>query len=123
MRDKFTDQFFAFPIKIYDGASLKQVEDMEEANIHMEVDWISGTVKVPYKDLGDMTWQDGYSNGRSVEEVREEGFDLTVVYLDRYGEFTCTWPRKKFEEKLNDFVGKQEQKEIEKQTAHQQVEL
>lgn len=106
-KDKFTDKFFSFPIKIYDSQSLRRAEEMEEANIHMDPDWISGWTKVSYKDLLEgFTWQDGYSNGRTIEEVKEEGFDLTIVYIERYGEYTCTWNRKKFEEKLNDFMEK-----------------
>ncbi len=106
--NKFTDRFFTFPIKIYDSASLIRVMEAEESmNMKMEGEWISGVARVPSKDMFDITWQDGYSNGRSIEEVNKEGFDLTIVYIERYGEFTCTWPRRKFEEKLNAFMATQ----------------
>lgn len=107
---KFTDKFFAFPIKIYDGASLSQAMEAEETlNMRLEADWISGVCRVPAADMETVIYQDGYSNGRTIEQVKEEGFDLTVVYLDRYGEFICTWGRKKFEEKLNEFMARQPQ--------------
>jgi|SRR5579885_3355627 len=113
--DKYTDKFFTFPIKIYDSRSLKTAEQMEDANIHMDPEWISGWTRVHYKDLlQGFTWQDGYSNGRSVDEVREEGFDLTIVYIEAYGEYTCTWDRKTFENKLNAFMTKH-QDQIEEQ--------
>jgi len=106
--NKFTDGFFMFPIKIYDSLSLGRAMEFEESvGMKADADWISGAAKVPAKELEAMTWQDGYSNGRAIDEVREEGFDLTIIYLESYGEFICTWPRKKFEEKLNEFMAKQ----------------
>lgn len=116
--NKFTERFFAFPIKIYDSSSLKQGQLFEEdPNVIIEGDWISGIARVGLLELENMSWQDGYSSGRSIDEVREEGFDTTVIYFETHGEYVCTWPRKKFEEKLNDFVAKQPKEEIEEDLA------
>lgn len=106
---KFTDDFFGFPIKIYDGFSLKKAleqEDKEGVDVPIPIDWIVGHVKLPAKDLHKLMWHDGFSRDRTVSDVAENGFDVTTVVLEPYGEFMCTWPRKKFEEKLNEFMEK-----------------
>lgn len=106
---KFTDDFFAFPIKIYDGFSLKKAleeEDKEGVDGPVPIDWIVGYVRLPAKDLHKMMWHDGFSRDRTVSDVAENGFDVTTVVHDNYGEFMCTWPRKKFEDKLNEFMEK-----------------
>jgi hypothetical protein len=118
--NKFTDKFFAFPIKIYDSFSLKRSEEYEEdVNMRMEADWISGIARVPVEELYGIMWNDGYSNGRTIEDVKVEGFDLTIIYSERYGELICTWPRKKFEDKLNDFMARQP--EVKEETIQVQV--
>lgn len=106
---KFTEDFFSFPIKVYDGFSLKKAMEQEERDSTDEpvpIDWVVGWVKIPVRDLPKMMWHDGFSRERKVEEVANEGFDLTIVVTDVYGEFVCTWPRKKFEDKLNEFMVK-----------------
>lgn len=106
---KFTDDFFGFPIKIYDGFSLKKAmeeEDKEGVNVPVPIDWIVGYVKLPARDLYKLMWHDGFSRDRTVSDVAETGFDVTTVVLEPYGEFMCTWTRKKFEEKLNEFMEK-----------------
>lgn len=106
---KFTDCFFAFPIKMYDPVSLRKSQEYEEdVMVHREADWVQAIARIRDTDLDKMYYQDWYSEGRSAEEVREEGFDLTMVYVDLYGEFLCVWPRKKFEEKLNEFMARRE---------------
>lgn len=108
---KFTEEFFGFPIKIYDGFSLKKAleeEDKPGTDAPVSIDWIVGHVKIPAKDLHRIMWHDGFSRERSVGEVAEKGFDLTIVVSDVHGEFVCTWPRKKFEEKIDAFVEKYE---------------
>jgi hypothetical protein len=109
--NKFTDDFFSFPIKVYDGFSLKkamEAEDKDTTEAPVPIDWVTGWVKIPAKDLHRMMWHDGFSRERTVEEVAKEGFDLTIVVNDNYGDFVCTWPRKKFEQKLDEFMEKWE---------------
>jgi hypothetical protein len=106
----FTDQFFVFPIKVYDGFSARMAERQEEdLNTPVEADWHKGWVRMPYQEFeqGKVYWFDSFSNGRN---VAEEGFDGTHLYSERFGNFTSTWDRKKFEEKLNEFFSKREQK-------------
>lgn len=108
---KFTDDFFGFPIKIYDGFSLKKAleeEDKEGVDGPVPIDWIVGQVRLPAKDLHKLMWHDGFSRDRTVSDVAEKGFDVTTVVCEPHGEFMCTWTRKKFEEKLNEFMDKWE---------------
>lgn len=106
---KFTEKFFSFPIKIYDGFSLeKALKEEEVTDEPKDADWISGTFKLPASELASMAWHDGFSRNRNVEEVAKEGFDITVICSNSYGDMTCMWPRKKFEEKLNEFYEKLE---------------
>lgn len=110
---KFTDDYFAFPIKIYDGFSLKKAMDEEEMGVEATADWISGVIRIPVKEFLEhrVFWHDGFSRGRSIEEVASDGFDITLVCSEVYGDFSCTWERKKFEEKLNEFISKRNSKE------------
>jgi len=108
---KFTDDFFSFPIKVYDGFSLKKAMEREERDNTDEpvpIDWVVGWVKIPGRDLGKLMWHDGFSRERRVEDVAKEGFDTTIVVSDIYGDFVCTWPRKKFEQKLDEFMEKRQ---------------
>ncbi len=112
--NKFTDRFFAFPIKIYDSLSLGRAMEFEESvGMKADAEWITGVARISAKDLENITWQDGYSNGRTIVEVKEEGFDLTIVYTEIWGEYICMWTRKKFEEKLNEFMARQPQEKEE----------
>jgi len=106
---KFTDDFFTFPIKVYDGFSLKKAmeeEDKDATEAPVPIDWVAGWVKIPARDLYKMMWHDGFSRERNVKDVAEEGFDLTIVVSAVWGEFVCTWSRKKFEAKLDEFMAK-----------------
>lgn len=106
---KFTDDFFMFPIKIYDGFSLRKALKEEEDEFNsapVPIDWVTGFARIPGRDLDKLMWHDGFSRDRSVESVAQEGFDTTVVISDIYGEFISTWPRKKFEAKLDEFMEK-----------------
>lgn len=108
---KFTDDFFSFPIKVYDGFSLKKAleeEDKGDTEAALPIDWVMGWVKIPAKDLHKLMWHDGFSRERNVKDVADEGFDLTIVVSEYHGEFVSTWPRKKFEQKLDEFMEKWE---------------
>ena len=106
---KFTDDFFGFPIKLYDGFSLKKAmeqEDKEGVDAPVPIDWVVGMVKLPAKDLLRLMWHDGFTRDRTVSDVAENGFDVTTVICEPHGEFMCTWPRKKFEDKFCEVVGR-----------------
>lgn len=106
---RFTDKFFAFPIKIYDGFSLKRALEKEEeegSDTPEPIDWVSGIARIPKSEVDILSWHDGFSRDRTVEQAATEGFDQTSVITLNYGDFICTWPRKRFEEKLNEFMDK-----------------
>jgi hypothetical protein len=106
MTNRFTDTFFAFPIKIFDGDSIERhMKVAELLDQHIEPEWVIGTVKVPAQWFVDdkVCWNDGYTKGRSLSDVEREGFDNTQVDVDG-AVYCCVWERRKFEEKLNEFM-------------------
>lgn len=103
---KFTSEYFMFPIKVYDGVSLRELMKNKEEfgeETREEADWIAGKVRIPLKEFlkHRVWWHEGYSKSMTVADVAKEGFDVTVVYVERMGEFTCTWTMKEFEDRLN----------------------
>lgn len=111
---KYTDRFFSFPMKVYDMSPTNErllvLQGLPPAELQAEVDWVEGVVKLPYYIIKEsrMFWYEGYTRGRSPREVAKEGSDLTVVVTKDHGDFVCTWDKKKFEEKLNQFIEKME---------------
>jgi hypothetical protein len=113
---KFTDKFFRFPIKIYDGVSarkmikkeLKNLDTLGDEDEEEDIDWVQGDVKIPFWGLENLFYHEGYTPGRSTEDVAKNGFDLTYVSHTVYGDFECMWDMKKFEDRLNAFVEKHE---------------
>lgn len=104
---KYTDQFFRFPIRIYDALSMKKAMKMEEdMDIPQEAEYSIGFAKIPYWELDRMYYYDVFTKGRSVGEVDSDGFDAVAIHHESYGEFECLWKMKTFEEKLNDFMEK-----------------
>lgn len=106
----FTDKFFKFPIKVYDGFSVKDAERKEEdMGVPIEATWYKGWTKIPVKELlkGRFYWYEGFSKGT---DVVKDGMDMTIVYFERYGNFSCVWTRDVFEKKLNEFMEKWETK-------------
>lgn len=101
---KFTDQFFSFPIKVYDSSSIRDAEIQEESmNIRMEPVWYEGICRMAAKDFEKkkVYWHDGYTAGKDVDK---EGFDITIIVHEVNGTFVCTWSRFKFEKELNEFM-------------------
>jgi hypothetical protein len=105
---KFTDRFFEFPIKIYDGMSVRKMLKSEaSSDIPQAIDdlgWVRGRVKLPYWALDKLFYYDSFSEGRTPEEVAESGFDMTTVIHSDFGEFECMWKKEIFEKRLNDFT-------------------
>lgn len=108
---KYTDTLFSFPVKIYDGFSVRKNIKREELimddlDAPLPDDWVEGVAEVPLKEI--QGYVDHYSAGRKVEEVAKEGFDSLLVMTFTMGDFVCTLTRKQFKERLNTFAEKYE---------------
>lgn len=107
---RYTDRWFKFPVRIYDGFSVQKAimveekkfsEDPEAIDRPETPDWVTGFVRIPLNEVE--CWIDYYSEGRETSEVATEGFDLTMIETKNLGKFECVWKRQKFEEELNKF--------------------
>ena len=82
---KYSEGMFSFPIKVYDGFSVRKNIRKEEMLIDdleapLEDDWVRGSMKLPLKEI--KAWLDFFSEGRKVEDVAENGFDHTLVMTE-----------------------------------------
>jgi hypothetical protein len=101
----YTDDFFSFPIRVY-----KKEKAIDEAELnYSDVEWALGMARLPRVLLKEQRiyWYEGFSRDRTMEDVVDNGFDLTIVCTEEFGEFTCGWKREKFEQKLNEFMNKE----------------
>lgn len=110
---KYTERFFRFPVRIYDGFSVHKAILVEEKKLNESPenvdrpetpDWVMGYARIPSSEI--RYWMDYYSEGRETGDVAKEGFDLTLVETRNLGKFECTWKRERFEEELNNFYEK-----------------
>lgn len=108
----YTDRWFEFPVRVYDGFEFVKTMIKEEKDFDrdaenaqpIESDWVVGIASVlPENILG---WSDSFSKMVNVEQVEKEGFDLLIVETKNQGEMMCTWKREKFKKKLNEFMNK-----------------
>ncbi len=107
----YTDRWFEFPIRVYDGFEYVKTMIREDKSFDadaenaqpIESDWIVGIAAVlPENIIG---WSDNFSKLKSVEDVEREGFDITMVET-KQGDMMCVWKRDKFKKKLNEFMEK-----------------
>lgn len=121
---KYTDKFFKFPVKLFLSKDLESKSELEERlgielrDEDKEPEYVVGWESIEVDDI--CGYGTIFSRNRTIEQVRDEGFDCTIVYL-RYGkEVGCSWAPKKFEEKLNAFyetLQEQEKEEERKEAA------
>ena len=106
---KYTDKFFTIPIRIYNGRSIiEAIQEEIETNIPTPSEYVVGARRLQVKDI--TAWADGYGEEDKLEDIREHGFTCTIVETGEEDSFLCHWNRKKFEEELNKFMEKVEQK-------------
>lgn len=102
---KYTDGLFEFPIRVYDGLSLKKaIKQEEDMEIPRDGEWVEGTAEVPFNEIKGMI--DYFSKGRPIEEVYNEGFDCCIIMTNSFGDFICNLPKKLLKERLNTFAEK-----------------
>jgi len=104
---KYTERFFEFPIRIYDRFTAEKAETIEKMkDIPQEGDWAAGKIKIPHNEI--TTWCDYFDSTQGVDGVREEGFKYTLVSTEHEGCCICVWEKRKFEQKLDEYVTKYE---------------
>lgn len=102
---EYTDGLFEFPIKVYDGFSVrKALKQEEEYETPMDGDWIEGFAEIPFTEIKGII--DYFSKGRTLEEVAKEGFDSCIVMTHNYGDFVANISRIEFRKRLNAFASK-----------------
>jgi len=106
---KYTERFFKFPIRLYDGIELRKAMEKEEklfdrdpdSVIAEETPWVQGTAAIYAEDI--YSYNETFSRGMEIEEVVKSGGDLTHIE-SKTGDYICMWPIKKFEQKLNEHM-------------------
>jgi hypothetical protein len=107
---KFSDKFFRFPVKLYMSKDIEERNRREE-NLGLEIEdepeYLIGWDCVDVNDI--RGYGTIFSKGRTMADVKESGFDCTVIYLNYGREIGCAWSPEKFQMKLNQFVDKIEE--------------
>jgi hypothetical protein len=105
---KYGDKFFKFPVKLYLTKDIQERDDLEERlGIELkkeseDLEFVVGWESIDIQDI--CGYGTIFSRNKSLTDVKENGFDATVVYLKQGKEIGCSWAPKKFEEKLNAFA-------------------
>lgn len=121
------DKFFRFPIKLFLSKDVEDSKNREELlGMKLEepedIDYVTGWDCV---DVGDIRgFGTIFSRGRSIADVKTDGFDSTIIYLSYGREVATSWSPEKFREKLNAFVLKldEERKKADEQRIVDQAE-
>lgn len=119
---KYTDRFFRFPVRLYLTKDLEKGRDDineleerlgmtfpkdEEAEEEIEPESIIGWEKVFLEDV--CGFGTLFSRGKAIVDVKEQGFDCTLVYLKFGKEVGCAWAPELFEQRLNEHAAKLQQ--------------
>lgn len=100
---KYTDGLFEFPVRTYDGFSVrKALKKEEDVDIPVDADWVEGKARIPVSEI--IGFVDYIPRGSSVESVEQDGFDCCAVITRTMGDFICNIPSREFEILLNEFV-------------------
>jgi len=106
------DKFFRFPVKLFLTKDIEDSKNREEIlGIKLEEpeepDYVTGWDCVDVNDI--RGFGTIFSRNRSIEDVKADGFDSTIIYLSYGREVGCAWSPDKFKEKLNTFVERMEE--------------
>lgn len=88
---------FKFPIRVLNpieaesDAKLNRILNREIGNV---LDYVITNVHVPISQV--IEWRESFTYSRTIEDVKRNGCDTTVVHLMLTGECTCDWPVAKF---------------------------
>lgn len=122
----YSDKFFRFPVKLFLTKDLKdQQERAERLGIEIEddelPDHVLGWDAVDVNDI--RGFGTIFSKHMTLDDVRENGFDSTIIYLNYGREVGCCWPPDKFKQKLDEFVGNLERKKAEQEALKQEAQI
>jgi len=106
---KYTDNFFKFPIRLYDIVSLQETALAEEKHFEetKEITTLPANFAVGYKSLrpNDIkAFGDAYSNESNLELAMEEGFNICVVETFQGDVYECNLKTEEFEGALNEHI-------------------
>jgi len=100
---KYTNGLFTFPVRIYDGFSVrKALKREEDVDVSVDADWVEGKARIPISEFKGVV--DYIPRGSSIETVEQEGFDCCAVITHSMGDFICNVSQDEFEIMLNEFA-------------------
>lgn len=107
---KFSERYFEIPIRMYQADEIERLT--EEKRIAgstgpIDPDYVIGTVNICPYDI--MEWYDAFSRPRTLDDVRDGGFDCTRLIMKSGEYYDCVWSKKKFEARVNKFIEKIEE--------------
>lgn len=103
----FSSRYFAFPTTVYLSDDVSRTNELEEMGVTAVPEGASGVARCLPEDI--LTWYDSFSRPRTIEDVKQNGFDITHIVLKGGEQFQCNWDRKTFEKRLDAHVQKVEQ--------------
>lgn len=110
---RYTDKFFEFPIRIYDGMERLKVAIKQDKQLEINPDdveeedspWVRGTCAILPEHI--ISFNETMSFEKTIDDIIKEGEgNMTRIELKEDRVEVCAWPLKKFKEKLNAFVEK-----------------
>lgn len=109
----YTDRYFKILIRLTDEYKLMKIqEELENSQSLPEASPIVATIDAWYciKDFNTITsYQEMYPPEDDFDDLHDKGFTCTLVEVtigNKIDTFLCSWPLKKFEDKLNAHVQK-----------------
>jgi hypothetical protein len=92
------ETYFRIPVRIFDPHSAaKAKKEMEnEFADKPKIEYAVGIIALPFDLVAECLWHDTYMMHREIGNVKEHGFDSTMV-VTKAGEYMCAWKRDKFE--------------------------
>ena len=115
MSRTFSKRFFQIPIRMYKADDVEEhFKRKEDPALYGEedddIEYVIGHAKILPYDI--LEWFDCFSRPRTLEEVRESGFDSTRIKTKSGEIYDCVWSRAKFEKNLDAFVSEMEEEDL-----------
>jgi len=106
----YTDKFFEFPVRVYDGrelmAKMKKEESIIDAGGEIPIEdssWVQGLCAILPEDI--VGYSESFSIEKNVDAIMKDGVgNLTHIDLRHDRSEVCMWDVKKFKARLNKFM-------------------